>query len=84
MKFANLSDYEAWTKGNPEIAIWVVAPSSPNNYVTANSMYEAHFEGPKRNQIDNCYWSVSIPLFYWDAPNKANTMLYQFNEEEYR
>lgn len=82
MKFSNLSDYESWVKGSPEIGIWVVAPTSPNNYNTVNAMYEAHFEGPDRRDINDKFWNITIPLFYWDSPNKANTILFQFIEED--
>ncbi len=82
MKFSNLSDYESWVKGSPEIKIDIIAPTSSSNYSSPASIYSATINGPNRNQIDGTYWNIPspIPLYYWDAPTKSNTMFYQFTE----
>jgi hypothetical protein len=82
MKFLDLSQYESWTRGAPEIKLRVFFPQSSNNYTSlAEGPNTGIMEPPNRAFINNAWWNnADVPVFYWDSPTKAYTVLYHFLE----
>jgi hypothetical protein len=81
MKYLDLGQYEGWLRGAPETVLKVYAPTSANNF---SSLFVLSDTGPMepadRWMIDNMFWPTYAPLFMWDSPNKAKTMLFNFWE----
>ncbi|GAB2783346.1 hypothetical protein GCM10027275_29110 [Rhabdobacter roseus] len=84
MKFLDLNQYESFTRGAPEIKCRVYAPVSSNNFASLFELANTgNMEPPNRAFINNAWWNnPDVPLFYWDNPNKAMTMLFHFWEME--
>lgn len=82
MKFMDLGQYESWSRGAPEIKLRVFAPQSTNNFSTLAEIASTGIMEPrKRYMIDDSWWGgLGVPLFHWDNPNKAMTMLFNFWE----
>lgn len=82
MKFMDLGQYESWTRGAPEVKCRVYAPQSADNFSSLAEIANTGLMEPrKRYMINNEWWgNLNVPLFYWDNPNKATSMLFNFWE----
>jgi hypothetical protein len=91
VKCTNLSSIESWLNGSPELRLRIIGIESPgfNLVPSSKEITNKFFEPPTRASIDNVFYNVNIPLFFWFTEATASQTLvfgdqmkYQWLEED--
>ena len=79
MMMRDVSYYESWFLGDPEVHLRILAPV--NGFGGSTTLYDATFVAP-RSKIDNKPWQNGASLFYWDTNMIGNTVQYVWIEDD--
>lgn len=77
MHLEDVSEYEAWILGDPEIKLQIKGPLGANGGVT---LYSALFT-MSRSDIENT-WFPDAQLYYWDKSVTADAVMYYWLEQD--
>lgn len=82
MSSPDISHYESWAKGAPEITMQVFTPGSADNFTTLGKIRQIdEMEPGSRSDInDNNWWNVNYSVVYWNPSTIAKTLLFHFYE----
>ena len=75
MWFKDISYYEAWILGQPEIQLTIKTP------VNDQQKYFGNFT-ESRNVMSDNWWYLYNDLLYWDQATLGNTLVYIWNEDD--
>jgi hypothetical protein len=82
MMSQDISFYESWWKGAPEITMQVFTPGSESNFTTLGKIRQLdEMEPGSRSDInDGNWWGVNYSVVYWNTNTIAKTLLFHFYE----
>ena len=81
MSSPDISQYESWAKGAPEITMRVFAPNN-GNFSSIGEICAVHeMEFGSRSDInDNNWWNINQSIVYWNPNTFGSTFVFAFLE----
>ena len=81
MSSSDISRYESWARGAPEITMRVFAPNN-NNFSSIGEICAVHeMEPGSRSDInDNNWWNINQSIVYWNPNTFGLTFVFVFLE----
>jgi Protein of unknown function (DUF3103) len=82
MSSPDISQYESWWKGAPEITMQVFTPGSETNFTSLGKIRQIdEMEPGSRSDINNNnWWGVNYSVVYWNTSTIAKTLAFHFYE----
>lgn len=82
MSSSDISLYESWWKGAPEITMQVFAPSSTTNFSSLGKIRQIDEmqDGDRSGINDGNWWTTSHTVTYWESAVIGKTLLFHFYE----
>ncbi|GAA4303955.1 hypothetical protein GCM10023143_07870 [Compostibacter hankyongensis] len=83
MYFGDLSHYESWVQGAPEIHLRLIAPNKDNDFRSLTIVKEIdHMEPRKRKDINERWWFTDVALLPWYRETYGKTLMLDFTEDD--
>lgn len=77
----DISVYESWARGVPEITYRVFAPSNGNFSSLGEIRAEHQMQPPSRSSVsDNNWWNPNRTIVYWNPASYGQTFVFSFLE----